>query len=58
MESLLNDMRSLEVHKQYKVSQKDGLQRNPPLKIDNKDERPLVSINIAGVCFNYIRFFL
>ena len=48
MESLLNDLRSQEVHKQYTVTQKDGLHRNPPLKIDNKDERPLVSINTSA----------
>ena len=42
IEDLLNQLRSQEVGKQYIVSQRDGLQRNPPLKIDNKDERPMV----------------
>ena len=44
MESLLNELRSAEIHKQYKVTQKDGLKRNPPLKIGNKDERPTVGL--------------
>ena len=42
IEDLLNQLRSQDVAKQYTVSQRDGLQRNPPLKIDNKDERPTV----------------
>ena len=42
---MLNELRSSEVASQYSVTQRDGLQRHPPLQIDNKDERPLVSKN-------------
>ena len=43
---MLNELRSSEVANQYSVTQRDGLQRHPPLKIDNKEERPLVSLMV------------
>lgn len=42
LEDMLNELRSAEVATQYTVTQKEGMQRQPPLKIDNKEERPLV----------------